>query len=462
MVQEDEIVTENRNRDALNFHSDNMQSEWLLNSTILANPMQTSFYPTWDQSITNLHPNVPPSSTSNLLQEPGNVGMFWTQPNAVLKGRGMFVPTASGMIPQSLPQFPDSNFIQREGRFSCFSGGNDPTSSYAMGLMPTRNPMSPYAVAESSKEGLKNEKANENMFERKECGDRLGNECDEPECSDGGDQEVSEGADGESSSKVDFSKKRKRGGQAELEKNNGIRPWNADVTQDQTVMQLDIDQNLVSTPTKQGRKAIKQGSHTSDPSKEEYMHVRARRGQATNSHSLAERVRREKISQRMKYLQDLVPGCNKVTGKAVMLDEIINYVQSLQRQVEFLSMKLSTVVPQMDFNIDGLLAKDIIQSQSSPSLLTFPRDITDPYTPLNPPQPPLLQGGLPGYGNSLEALLRTLNSEKAVTSVGYKCPTPQVPNMWDNELQNAFGIDFTPNHTLNNHHQISSRKNSEP
>ena len=79
-------------------------------------------------------------------------------------------------------------------------------------------------------------------------------------------------------------------------------------------------------------------------------------------------MRREKISERMKFLQDLVPGCSKVvhgicvlffsdhidcfakwifhaahlnrglclqvTGKAVMLDEIINYVQSLQRQVE--------------------------------------------------------------------------------------------------------------------------------
>ncbi|KAF8749732.1 hypothetical protein HU200_012564 [Digitaria exilis] len=66
----------------------------------------------------------------------------------------------------------------------------------------------------------------------------------------------------------------------------------------------------------------------------DYVHVRARRGQATDSHSLAERVRRERISQRMKVLQDLVPGCNKVIGKALMLDEIINYVQSLQRQVE--------------------------------------------------------------------------------------------------------------------------------
>ena len=45
-------------------------------------------------------------------------------------------------------------------------------------------------------------------------------------------------------------------------------------------------------------------------------------------------VRRERISERTRYLQELVPGCSKVTGKAGMLDEIINYVQSLQKQVE--------------------------------------------------------------------------------------------------------------------------------
>ncbi|KAK1433964.1 hypothetical protein QVD17_10882 [Tagetes erecta] len=84
-----------------------------------------------------------------------------------------------------------------------------------------------------------------------------------------------------------------------------------------------------------------------------YIHVRAKRGQATDSHSLAERVRREKISERMKLLQAIVPGCDKVTGKALMLDEIINYVQSLQNQVEFLSMKLATVNPMLyDFGGD--------------------------------------------------------------------------------------------------------------
>ncbi|KAJ8432799.1 hypothetical protein Cgig2_015592 [Carnegiea gigantea] len=71
---------------------------------------------------------------------------------------------------------------------------------------------------------------------------------------------------------------------------------------------------------------------------EGYIHVRAKRGQATDSHSLAERARREKISQKMKTLQALVPGCDKVTGKALMLDEIINYVQSLQIQVELASL----------------------------------------------------------------------------------------------------------------------------
>ncbi|KAJ0941631.1 putative transcription factor bHLH family [Helianthus annuus] len=49
----------------------------------------------------------------------------------------------------------------------------------------------------------------------------------------------------------------------------------------------------------------KSNEKSTEPPKD-YIHVRARRGQATDSHSLAERVRREKISERMKFLQDLV------------------------------------------------------------------------------------------------------------------------------------------------------------
>ncbi|KAK8703166.1 hypothetical protein V6N13_021493 [Hibiscus sabdariffa] len=104
-----------------------------------------------------------------------------------------------------------------------------------------------------------------------------------------------------------------------------------------------------------------QNSKPSELPKQDYIHVRARRGQATDSHSLAERARRERISERMKILQDLVPGCNKVIGKALVLDEIINYIQSLQQQVEFLSMKLETVNSRVNMNpsLEGFHSKDL-------------------------------------------------------------------------------------------------------
>ncbi|KAK7307160.1 hypothetical protein VNO77_39981 [Canavalia gladiata] len=108
-------------------------------------------------------------------------------------------------------------------------------------------------------------------------------------------------------------------------------------------------------PAEQGNKP------PSEPPKQDYIHVRARRGQATDSHSLAERARREKISERMKILQDLVPGCNKVIGKALVLDEIINYIQSLQRQVEFLSMKLEAVNSRLTPGIEVFPPKDFDQ-----------------------------------------------------------------------------------------------------
>ncbi|XP_060204728.1 transcription factor BHLH089 isoform X2 [Lycium barbarum] len=107
-------------------------------------------------------------------------------------------------------------------------------------------------------------------------------------------------------------------------------------------------------------KGTEQSSKPEPP--KDYIHVRARRGQATDSHSLAERARREKISERMKILQDLVPGCNKVIGKALVLDEIINYVQSLQRQVEFLSMKLEAVNSRMNHPIENFPSKDLALS----------------------------------------------------------------------------------------------------
>nr|AKN09619.1 basic helix-loop-helix transcription factor [Salvia miltiorrhiza] len=118
------------------------------------------------------------------------------------------------------------------------------------------------------------------------------------------------------------------------------------------------DQLKTETETHSGSsKPVEEKSKPEPP--KDYIHVRARRGQATDSHSLAERARREKISERMKILQDLVPGCNKVIGKALVLDEIINYIQSLQRQVEFLSMKLEAVNSRLSPTLEGFPSKDL-------------------------------------------------------------------------------------------------------
>ncbi|KAL7151508.1 hypothetical protein ABFS83_04G035500 [Erythranthe nasuta] len=65
--------------------------------------------------------------------------------------------------------------------------------------------------------------------------------------------------------------------------------------------------------------------------------VRARRGQATDPHSIAERLRRERIAERVRALQELVPSVNK-TDRATMVDEIVDYVKFLRLQVKVLSM----------------------------------------------------------------------------------------------------------------------------
>ncbi|XP_028783320.1 transcription factor bHLH48-like [Neltuma alba] len=111
-----------------------------------------------------------------------------------------------------------------------------------------------------------------------------------------------------------------------------------------------------------------------DRDKLPYVHVRARRGQATDSHSLAERARREKINARMKLLQELVPASPQISGTALVLDEIINHVQSLQRQVEFLSMKLAAVNPRIDLDLDSILATE----GASRADCNFPDMVTPP------------------------------------------------------------------------------------
>ncbi|KAM3189825.1 hypothetical protein ACQJBY_068219 [Aegilops geniculata] len=180
----------------------------------------------------------------------------------------------------------------------------------------------------------------------------------------------------------------------------------------------------------------------------DYVHVRARRGQATDSHSLAERVRRERISQRMKFLQDLVPGCNKMIGKALMLDEIINYVQSLQRQVEFLSMKLATVNP-LDFsNLPTLLHKDMYGPSASSVFSLESSSSAFPFSD----QGDVFQSFLPNSMESQCALnqldLALSQATNAAAQYAFQdgaatasTNLQQQRNFWEDDLQSVFHVD---------------------
>ncbi|KAJ9543622.1 hypothetical protein OSB04_023329 [Centaurea solstitialis] len=70
-----------------------------------------------------------------------------------------------------------------------------------------------------------------------------------------------------------------------------------------------------------------------------------KRSRAAEVHNLSERRRRDRINEKMKALQELIPRCNK-SDKASMLDEAIEYLKSLQMQVQMMSMGCS-MVPMM-------------------------------------------------------------------------------------------------------------------
>uniref|UniRef100_A0A5B6ZVW6 Putative transcription factor PIF7 isoform X2 n=1 Tax=Davidia involucrata TaxID=16924 RepID=A0A5B6ZVW6_DAVIN len=62
-----------------------------------------------------------------------------------------------------------------------------------------------------------------------------------------------------------------------------------------------------------------------------------RRSRAAAIHNQSERRRRDRINQKMKALQKLVPNASK-TDKASMLDEVIEYLKQLQAQVQMMSV----------------------------------------------------------------------------------------------------------------------------
>ncbi|CAL9214304.1 unnamed protein product [Arabidopsis halleri] len=74
----------------------------------------------------------------------------------------------------------------------------------------------------------------------------------------------------------------------------------------------------------------------------------SKRSRSAEVHNLSERRRRDRINEKMRALQELIPNCNKV-DKASMLDEAIEYLKSLQLQVQIMSMASGYYMPPVMF-----------------------------------------------------------------------------------------------------------------
>ncbi|XP_062181212.1 transcription factor APG-like [Phragmites australis] len=91
-----------------------------------------------------------------------------------------------------------------------------------------------------------------------------------------------------------------------------------------------------------------------------------KRTRTAEVHNLSERRRRDRINEKMRALQELIPNCNKI-DKASMLEEAIEYLKTLQLQVQMMSMGTGMCVPPM-----LLPAAAAMQHLQMPPMAHFP------------------------------------------------------------------------------------------
>ncbi|XP_020257862.1 transcription factor bHLH130-like [Asparagus officinalis] len=113
----------------------------------------------------------------------------------------------------------------------------------------------------------------------------------------------------------------------------GLGPWEEQRSRDSQTENGTLNHQLGLHKTSSEMSAIEKFLQFQDsvPCK-----IRAKRGCSTHPRSIAERVRRTRISERMRKLQELVPNMDKQTNTADMLDLAVDYIKDLQKQVKVL------------------------------------------------------------------------------------------------------------------------------
>ncbi|KAL6864780.1 hypothetical protein ACP4OV_015931 [Aristida adscensionis] len=96
-----------------------------------------------------------------------------------------------------------------------------------------------------------------------------------------------------------------------------------------------------------------------------------KRTRTAEVHNLSERRRRDRINEKMRALQELIPNCNKI-DKASMLEEAIEYLKTLQLQVQMMSMGTGLCMPPMLLPAAAAAAAMQQQHMHMPPMAHFP------------------------------------------------------------------------------------------
>ncbi|OEL14962.1 Transcription factor PIF1, partial [Dichanthelium oligosanthes] len=149
-----------------------------------------------------------------------------------------------------------------------------------------------------------------------------------------------------------------------------------------------------------------------------------RRSRAAEVHNLSERRRRDRINEKMRALQELIPHSNK-TDKASMLDEAIEYLKSLQLQVQMMWMGTGISAPPVMFpGVHQYLPRMGVGmgAAAMPSMPRMPFMAPQPVLPNAPVNPVQLS---PGYrGHHMPAAVGITEPYAHYLGVNHLQPTP--------------------------------------
>ncbi|KAF8714062.1 hypothetical protein HU200_028057 [Digitaria exilis] len=161
-----------------------------------------------------------------------------------------------------------------------------------------------------------------------------------------------------------------------------------------------------------------------------------RRMRAAEVHNMSERRRRDRINEKMRALQELVPHCNK-TDKASILDEAIEYLKSLQMQVQIMWMSTGMapmmlpgahqLMPPMTMGLNSACippaAQFLSQMQRVPPFMSSPLPNQIPHITSTATNAPNVTNQIQSNGMA-QPRNPFLHPNDALTS------TPQVPSLF--------------------------------